>query len=73
MQTYYTCPDTNVNISINLPVHPDDREKYWFEPLVFACAACGQLHNTDYKDAYRVGVMSEFECLPVDIQEAQLQ
>ena len=73
MQTVYTCPDTNVHVGIELPADASSREARWFEPLVIACPACNKLHEADYPQAYRVGVMAEFECLPADIQSAVIQ
>jgi hypothetical protein len=73
MQTRYTCPQTKIHVGIELPADTRSREERWFTPLVIACPACNQLHEADYPQAYRVGVMAEFVCLPADIQDAPLQ
>ena len=73
MQTNYTCPATNVYVGIDLPADASSREARWFEPLLIACPACNKLHQADYAQAYRIGVMAEFECLPADIQSASVQ
>jgi len=73
MQTLYICPHTNTHVGIDLPADAKSREARWFEPLVIACPACNKLHEADYAEAYRIGVMAEFECLPADIQSALIQ
>ncbi len=73
MQTNYTCPATNIQVGIDLPADRQSREARWFAPLLIACPACSKLHEADYPQAYRVGVMAQFICLPADIAEAPLQ
>jgi hypothetical protein len=73
MQSTYSCPDTGIHFEIDIPDDAKSREEGWFEPLVIACPACNHLHETEYAQVYRVGVMAQFECLPTDIQQAALQ
>ena len=34
------------------------------------CPVCQTIHTMDYKNAYIIGVMSEFACIPADVKEA---
>lgn len=73
MQSLYTCPATDTDVGIEIPVDPKSREERWFTPLLISCPACNGMHEAEYPKAYRAGTMAEFSCLPADIAEARLQ
>ena len=36
------------------------------------CPLCQVTHTMDYKNAYIIGVMSQFQCIPADVRQARV-
>jgi hypothetical protein len=73
VQTTFICPQTGAALDFELPGDDFLLPQLWSRTLHIDCPVCERVHLTDYKNAYRTGVMSEFHCIPVDVKEARIQ
>jgi hypothetical protein len=72
VQTTFICPRTSTAISFDLPSDELALRVLWSQPLKIKCPLCRTIHTTDYKGAYMVGVMAEFDCIPADMKQARV-
>ena len=73
VQTTFICPQTSAALSFDLPADEAALPELWSKPLKINCPVCQTIHTMDYKNAYIIGVMSEFHCIPADVKEARVQ
>lgn len=70
MQTTFICPQTGAALDFELPGADANLDELWSVPLKIGCPLCQRVHTTDYRQAYIVGTMSQFSCIPADVKEA---
>jgi len=70
VQTKVICPTTGASLGFELPGDDATLVDYWQGDLQIACPLCEAVHSVAYRNAYVTGVMSEFVCMPVDVQQA---
>jgi hypothetical protein len=73
VQTTFICPQTSAALNFDLPADDAALPELWSKPLKINCPVCGAIHTTAYRNAYIIGVMSEFHCIPADVKAARVQ
>ena len=73
MQTSFACPATEAVIEFDLPSDEQACRELWPHSLQIQCPACGEIHETPFRDAYVTAVMRQFPCVPQDLKAAPLQ
>ena len=72
MNTSITCPDTGAALEFELPGDDSNLTQFWDADLEIHCPVCERVHDISFKQAYVVGVMSRFACIPADIREGRM-
>jgi hypothetical protein len=72
VQTTFICPQTSAALSFDLPADEAALPALWSKPLKINCPVCQMTHTMDYKNAYIIGVMAEFTCIPADVKQARV-
>jgi hypothetical protein len=72
VQTTFICPQTSAALSFDLPADEAALPVLWSKPLKINCPLCQMIHTMDYKNAYIIGVMLQFACIPADVKQARV-
>ena len=72
MQTRFTCPDHEVAVAFELPTDAQVLAQLWSHAIRIDCPVCGGSHEMLYREAYVTGLMTQFRCIPADVQRARL-
>jgi hypothetical protein len=72
VQTTFICPQTSAALCFDLPADEAALPALWSKPFKINCPVCQTIHTMDYKNAYIIGVMSEFQCIPADVKQARV-
>jgi hypothetical protein len=72
MQTSFTCPLNGAAYGFEIPDDDVTLARCWHGQLHIECPHCERTHVVPFRNLYVTGVMSEFACVPVDVQRGNV-